>query len=1486
LKKLTKLFKNILSNIKVKNTQMSQSDLSKQEQKFKFGYNPDPTLYGNPIQNQLYNAIIAKMNTRTVDVEDTLRKSRVKTKEVSAPIGEEGTQVIYKEAQDEFKINQEIIDQLSQFLLQKNKKGSGNTEIEASFGFFEKGGFFPGVGSHTNFANLASFLHYQPNRNEYDSDTIVETMKDEKGDIRLIYDIESPKNKTFERKIRSKDTITIEKFGVRVSSSTEISEKNIPKLWRPVVRRFRRRKSFSGTSFNEDLFGFQIDLSVIQESKLRWEDRKEITENSIMKYELEIEVKSKKKTGEDFAKIILFIYRNLIANLSPLSTKDKVLFTMDERAYITTQFNNLFQEDIGERKKKWTNISKYRLYNYTFWNRPENIKLADLQSQISKDGKKYIFPLAHSYPTIKLNGKRMFLFVINNTCWLTMPPYTLSKFGNLLDKSFEGSLFDGEFEVQFDGKGNIKKYIYWIFDAIFYKNSDVRKALFPKRLEMIKTFSSSGSIAPFYGEAKLKVYYTQGDIYTRLRQAAQEYKNLIEEEPDSADGIVIQSSTVYFNNSTYKWKPEAQLTIDFKFWPVTKQDVKLDIFPELTEKNYHRAYFLVVMSGDPKKNKIQGKKSENEVFRPFNNIGFNGTIIFEENENYIKWLDAVVECNWDKDKKSFSPVKIRDDRSHPNYYSTAIGVWHDILDPIALSTLTGEDLVIMRKFHNKMKGTLLSKYLKPGDVIVDIGSGQGGDLNKWVKLGLEKVYAIEPSEDQRKEFISRLTKLQLEFGDDVPNISLLDYGAENTGKIVDELNGEKINAIVAFFSMTFFAQNEEIYKKFLDTANLVPKGGYFIGAVMDGEKVLNLLENERKRFSKSSEDIDTEIRVKNRKILELQGMTEDVEEGIYGINKQIRKLKEEVNDLENDKKIMENPNFIPLGENDAIDYKNSAFTIQQVTAFDRDNPFGNEIEITINDPTSRVKDQTEWLFFFENFQKKMSRMGFDLIWNSFLGGKIAEFLSKEAYTFSSLNRTFCFYRTPGSMNITLPEPDEIQHLGDNDYDNELVLVGVPTKYSSFIHSVLQCADVKYRELPTEEEKNNYVMKLRKRIAKNLTIEEFEEIHDGEYAKRMEYYQIKKMKISSSKAMEAAFLTFKIKLVDPNFNVADTSLLEILSESLDLSIFILNVNNSGISPYFYSSNKVYCNKILDHQACIIIGRNEGFYAIGRQDKEGVQYTFKDTDRVIKSLKTEICGDKPVLGKKNGGTIALAQPLIIEDVIIKPSYLKMAQEISGLEKEKTIEKLLEKFEGMIDKKEQWHTIKSKKSNRYDPLIPFINDLSDKKKLVYLDIGCGDAKDSKEISELIQAKQTYLADVVKQKPEVGKFLLIKENKPLNLEDDSVDVITMLHSLHHAKDLQFRLLDLVRILKPKGLLFIKDHNVTSIDVANAVSFEHFLYNVGEGKVTPTDTENFFNKEPLYNYSAKQIKDYLEQLGMKEVYFMQGKRKITGVYYAIFKKI
>ena len=122
-------------------------------------------------------------------------------------------------------------------------------------------------------------------------------------------------------------------------------------------------------------------------------------------------------------------------------------------------------------------------------------------------------------------------------------------------------------------------------------------------------------------------------------------------------------------------------------------------------------------------------------------------------------------------------------------------------------------------------------------------------------------------------------------------------------------------------------------------------------------------------------------------------------------------------------------------------------------------------------------------------------------------------------------------------------------------------------------------------------------------------------------------------------------------------------------------------------------------------------------------------------------------------------------------------------------------------------------------------------------YLDIGSGNGWKCKALGELLGLKSKniigsdvdeWFGDNSKKRNQTQKgfeFLKIQENKPLKLDDNSVQLITIMHTLHHMKDRDTRLKDCNRLLSKGGLLVIVEHDVLTKEDNCLVDIEHAIF-------------------------------------------------------------
>jgi SAM-dependent methyltransferase len=99
--------------------------------------------------------------------------------------------------------------------------------------------------------------------------------------------------------------------------------------------------------------------------------------------------------------------------------------------------------------------------------------------------------------------------------------------------------------------------------------------------------------------------------------------------------------------------------------------------------------------------------------------------------------------------------------------------------------------------------------------------------------------------------------------------------------------------------------------------------------------------------------------------------------------------------------------------------------------------------------------------------------------------------------------------------------------------------------------------------------------------------------------------------------------------------------------------------------------------------------------------------------------------------------------------------------------------------------------------------------------LDIGCGNAEITQEIAETYKIKYVYGADVYEEtkfkQPSDVSSIVYKQvvDSVIDLPDNTVDVITCYMAIHHFDDFAKMMSEMTRVLKPKGYLFFREHDV-----------------------------------------------------------------------------
>lgn len=189
--------------------------------------------------------------------------------------------------------------------------------------------------------------------------------------------------------------------------------------------------------------------------------------------------------------------------------------------------------------------------------------------------------------------------------------------------------------------------------------------------------------------------------------------------------------------------------------------------------------------------------------------------------------------------------------------------------------------------------------------------------------------------------------------------------------------------------------------------------------------------------------------------------------------------------------------------------------------------------------------------------------------------------------------------------------------------------------------------------------------------------------------------------------------------------------------------------------------------------------------------------------------------------------------------------------------------------------------------------INDLKQNFKFSekikkYLDIGSGDCSIPLALGKSLFLKNCniYCSDVYETQnlPKDINFFLVLENKEFIVRNNSFDLITVFQTLHHMKDLDFRLIEIHRVLKNRGIMVIREHNSESEEMNNLITVEHMAYhmffeNMSYEEFQKTYYAKVFSKkeleEKILNYGFSLVKTFLPRVHNNP----------TNYYYSVFRK-
>jgi hypothetical protein len=567
--------------------------------------------------------------------------------------------------------------------------------------------------------------------------------------------------------------------------------------------------------------------------------------------------------------------------------------------------------------------------------------------------------------TEKADGLRAELFIKEGKGYLLTPKKKIIDTGVTFDTTVDW-IFDGEYITKNKKDEDIN--LFMIFDVYYTSKSGKQPHSLPwyskkgdSRSSIIKDFKESVKYDNLRDTMRIdfKQYYEGPD---KLIEKNGEFKNLstifklakkiVDKEENlggfeyPTDGLIflpmflpVKGTSVDENvksikgtwHQNYKWKPPEENSIDFKVI-FTKDKSNIHTYTYTTEdgRKELRKYQKVQLSVGYKEsddktidfnwamltNKARNKNSY-QFFDPpdfkVDNIHITNIPLIDgkmicEKENRTIENGQIIEMRYEPESDigyNWIPLKIRDDKVKPQYFTIANNIWKTINNPVSTQMIKGvidfdevkdsisdsqeyyvdtyesEDTPI-RDLHNYIKSKLISRIGSSPDnkgklMIADLSCGRGGDIKKYLSikndiafmLGLDissnvneaalrynylngsKPKALFLQFDTSKSILEKQgclgnTDVCENMIDMVFNKSKTFTGEyKNIQKEYTGIAKQGFDIVSSQFSVHYYFKSEETLRGFCENVrDLCSSGGYFIGTCYDGGRVFDMFEKQ------------------------------------------------------------------------------------------------------------------------------------------------------------------------------------------------------------------------------------------------------------------------------------------------------------------------------------------------------------------------------------------------------------------------------------------------------------------------------------------------------------------------------------------------------------------------------------------------------------------------------------------------------------------
>lgn len=342
---------------------------------------------------------------------------------------------------------------------------------------------------------------------------------------------------------------------------------------------------------------------------------------------------------------------------------------------------------------------------------------------------------------------------------------------------------------------------FYCFDILFISGRDVRKNSLKERLNKLNDIVSQVGIY-------IKKFYFN-DIYKNSSEIWKTKGKF----PYSLDGLIYTPiNEEYYNRKIYKWKENN--TIDFFYTGNRLQIAGFD------KNNQYVNMDFTGIDGQGTFKPSPQRDIKNEIF-----ITKNIPSSIRNGVLKINGPPGVGEFEFSDN--TFKLIKKRPDKEFANGVDASNQSWEAIMSPLSIDEiLVGPGA--MRQFHNDIKTKLIKKYT-PNKRVLDIGSGKGEDVRKYIDANTKEVVGFDLVDE---EYPHPTTMKFFKVPD--PVFRVKDY-VSNTFDVIN------IN-----FAIHYFLRDRKLFESFLLNVheNLSRNGGILMATVLNGKLVYNTLKNK------------------------------------------------------------------------------------------------------------------------------------------------------------------------------------------------------------------------------------------------------------------------------------------------------------------------------------------------------------------------------------------------------------------------------------------------------------------------------------------------------------------------------------------------------------------------------------------------------------------------------------------------------------------